>query len=482
MHSTAAVPAPLQLGGPSSRGHRVGWAAACGVLVGMIAVVDYLTGYELNLSILYLAAVCLATWMLGRTGGILFSLAAVAAWLVSDILTDHAYAHPFYRYWETIIRIITWLGFALLLDKLKTALARADERFVTVLARLDAAVYVADSASGELLYMNERCGQAFGWNLAGAQEIERRWKTPSSPQPLPLPSAGGSQTEVQDTVTGLWYLLAARAIRWIDGRPVGLYIATDITDRKRTEELARQQQERLEMTSRLTTLGEMASTLAHEINQPLTAIANYASACLRLLRSGKAQLGEALETMQRVAAEAERAGEIVRKMRGFVRGEEGQMTLVEPAFLAAEVMRLAAAEARQSGVELRSEVEPGLPPVLADSIQIQQVLLNLVRNAVEAVDEGESPRREVDLRVRRAADGGVHFSVRDTGPGLAPGVLDKVFEPFFTTKPDGIGIGLPLSRSIADAHGGRIWASAESVGAAFHLVLPAAQELEHAST
>jgi len=127
------------------------------------------------------------------------------------------------------------------------------------------------------------------------------------------------------------------------------------------------------------------------------------------------------------------------------------------------------------------QLAPTLPPVLADSIQIQQVLLNLVRNAVESVDGGDGPRREVDLTVRRAADGGVHFTVRDTGPGLAPAALDKVFEPFYTTKPDGIGIGLPLSRSIADAHGGRVWASAEAEGAAFHLVLPNAQELEHAA-
>jgi two-component system sensor kinase FixL len=278
-----------------------------------------------------------------------------------------------------------------------------------------------------------------------------------------------------------WVAVQSRAVLGADGRPQFVVaVSRDITDRRRAEEQARQHLQQLAHVSRVSSMGEMASAIAHEINQPLTAIANYASACLRLLRSGKVQPGEALEAMQRVAAEAERAGEIVRKMRSFVRGEEGQMALVEPAFLAAEVMRLAAAEARQSGVELRSEVEPGLPPVLADSIQIQQVLLNLVRNAVEAVDGGEGPRREVDLQVRRAADGGVHFTVRDTGPGLAPGVLDKVFEPFFTTKPDGIGIGLPLSRSIADAHGGRLWASVEPVGAAFHLVLPAAQELEHA--
>lgn len=279
-----------------------------------------------------------------------------------------------------------------------------------------------------------------------------------------------------------WVAVQSRAVLGADGRPQFVVaVARDITDRRRAEEQARQHLQQLAHVSRVSSMGEMASAIAHEINQPLTAIANYASACLRLLRSGKAQAGEALETMQRIAAEAERAGEIVRKMRGFVRGEEGQMALVEPAYLAAEVMRLAAAEARQSGVELRSEVEPGLPQVLADSIQIQQVLLNLVRNAVEAVDGGDGPRREVDLTVRRAADGGVHFTVRDTGPGLAPGALDKVFEPFFTTKPDGIGIGLPLSRSIADAHGGRVWASAEAEGAAFHLVLPTAQELEHAA-
>lgn len=276
-----------------------------------------------------------------------------------------------------------------------------------------------------------------------------------------------------------WVAVQSRAVLGADGNPQFVVaVARDVTDRRRAEEQARQHLQQLAHVSRVSSMGEMASAIAHEINQPLTAIANYASACLRLLRSGKAQAGEAQEAMQRVAAEAERAGEIVRKMRGFVRGEESQMALVEPGFLAAEVMRLAAAEARQSGVELRSEVEPGLPEVLADSIQIQQVLLNLVRNAVEAVDSGDGPRREVMLSARRAADGGVHFTVRDTGPGLPPGAIDKVFEPFYTTKPDGIGIGLPLSRSIADAHGGRLWASAEREGAAFHLVLPTAQETE----
>jgi two-component system sensor kinase FixL len=224
-------------------------------------------------------------------------------------------------------------------------------------------------------------------------------------------------------------------------------------------------------------MGEMASAIAHEINQPLTAIANYAYACIRLLRGGRATGEEALEIMQRVAGEAERAGEVVRKMRSFVRGEEGQVSAVDANFLVAEVLQLATPEARQSGVELVPALAPGLPETLADSIQIQQVLLNLVRNAVEAIVAGDSPERSVRIETALREPGYVEIRVCDTGPGLAPEALEKVFEPFYTTKADGIGIGLALSRSIADAHGGRLWATANPArGATFHLTLPVATE------
>jgi two-component system sensor histidine kinase TtrS len=178
--------------------------------------------------------------------------------------------------------------------------------------------------------------------------------------------------------------------------------------------------------------------------------------------------------MQQVAREAERAGEVVRKMRSFVRGDEGQISPVEVGFLIGEVLRLAAPEARQAGVELAPTVAAGLPPVLADSIQIQQVLLNLVRNAVEAINAGGDPAlREVRIAAARSPGGDVEITVEDTGPGLAPEALERVFEPFYTTKPDGIGIGLSLSRSIVDAHGGRLWATAVGGrGATFHLLLP----------
>jgi PAS domain S-box-containing protein len=274
-----------------------------------------------------------------------------------------------------------------------------------------------------------------------------------------------------------WLAWSARAIGERGDAPpdTAVAVARDVTDRRRAEDQARQHLQSLAHVARVSSMGEMASAIAHEINQPLTAIANYAYACVRLLRGGKASVEEALEVMQRVAAEAERAGEVVRKMRSFVRGDEGQLGAVDPNFLVTEVLRLAAPEARQSGVELAPVLAADAPQVLADSIQIQQVLLNLVRNAVEAIASSDAVERAVTISTADAANGRVEIAVADTGPGLAPDALERVFEPFFTTKPDGIGIGLALSRSIVDAHGGRLWASARpGGGAVFHLQLPAA--------
>ena len=279
-----------------------------------------------------------------------------------------------------------------------------------------------------------------------------------------------------------WLSWSARGIVDAAGRLTAIVAsARDITARRRAEEQARQHLQSLAHVTRVSSMGEMASAIAHEINQPLTAIANYTYASVRMLRSGAASQDEILDVLQRVAGEAERAGEVVRRMRSFVRGDEGQIQEVEANFLVNEVVRLAAAEARQNGVELDTRLEIGLPVVLADSIQIQQVLLNLVRNAIEAIAISGSEVRRIQLSTRASGDGMIEIAVCDTGPGLAGTDLEKVFEPFYTTKPEGIGIGLALSRSIADAHGGRLWATANpGPGATFHLTLPTAHEREDA--
>jgi PAS domain S-box-containing protein len=261
-----------------------------------------------------------------------------------------------------------------------------------------------------------------------------------------------------------------------------LNVVLDITDRRRAEDKARAHLEQLAHVSRVASMGEMASAIAHEINQPLTAIANYANASLRLLKADKLSHAESYDIMQRIATEAERAGAVVRKMRGFVRGDEGHPVALDVEELFADVLRLTSAEARQYDVEVSAQEAHGLPHVLADQVQIQQVLLNLVRNAAEAMVTEKTRERRVQLSAELGAAGMIEIVVRDTGPGLSAIAAEKVFEPFYTTKAEGMGIGLALSRSIVDAHGGRLWADANASGAVFHLTLPIAEESERATS
>lgn len=262
--------------------------------------------------------------------------------------------------------------------------------------------------------------------------------------------------------------------------PAGAYsgslnVVLDVSDRRRAEDKARSHLEQLAHVARVASMGEMASAIAHEINQPLTAIANYANASLRLIKAGKLSTEESADTMQRLATEAERAGAVVRKMRGFVRSEEGHPRAIGVEALIADVLRLTRAEAAQYEVEVSAAAIGELPDVLADAIQVEQVLLNLVRNAIEAIDAAGVSERRVVVSAERTADGMIEIQVRDTGPGLSNALAQKVFEPFYTTKSEGIGIGLALSRSIIDAHGGRLWADAVRPGAVFRLTLPIAE-------
>ncbi len=245
--------------------------------------------------------------------------------------------------------------------------------------------------------------------------------------------------------------------------------------RKRAEEQARLHLQQLAHVTRLSSMGEMASAIAHEVNQPLTAVVNYSRACIRLLRSGRASADEIVGSMEQAAAQAERASQIIRHLRSFVRKDDAQLGPVELNYLVTEAVRLVQPEARQSTVEIATELGDGLPRVLADNIQIQQVLVNLVRNAVEAINGADPERREVRVGTRRGPEDTVEAWVEDSGPGFDDRMAEKVFQPFFSTKAEGMGIGLAISRSIVEAHHGRIWATSEpGRGARFCLALPAA--------
>lgn len=238
----------------------------------------------------------------------------------------------------------------------------------------------------------------------------------------------------------------------------------DISEQRRVEELSRTSQERLQASARLATLGEMASLLSHELNQPLAAISGYAAGSINLLRKwpdGAPQHGADLATaMQRIAEQAERAGKVIRSVHGFVRRREQVREAVTPQALLDDILPLVNLQARQLSVRVQTEVEPDLSAVLCDRTMVEQVLLNLTRNAMQAMDFSHIVERLLLLRVRRAKGGDrqkwIEFAVADLGDGIAPEVRQQLFNPFFTTKVEGMGLGLSLCRTVLEQHGGAL--------------------------
>jgi len=247
----------------------------------------------------------------------------------------------------------------------------------------------------------------------------------------------------------------------------------DITARVRAEEQARQRQAELAHVARLNMVGELASGLAHELNQPLCAILSSTQACRRLVRSGRVDSEELGDAMDEVSAQAERAGEIIRRLRNFVRKQQPRQVPVDINDIVREAAAFIEADARDSAVMMQFELADQAPPVLADGIQIQQVVLNLLRNAVEAMKNIESAKRVITLRSSLFGADAVEVAIRDTGAGLSADAFERMFEPFYTTKSSGIGVGLSISRSIIEAHGGRLWATRNpDQGVTFRFTLP----------
>jgi PAS domain S-box-containing protein len=369
----------------------------------------------------------------------------------------------------------------------RTELEASHERFVAVLEGLDAAVYVADVASDEILFANRAFKTIHGDDAVGKQCNEIAGARPDDgtafvadlrglgAEALPREICDG---EVLNERTRQWFHVRERAIRWVDGRVVRMQIATDITDRKRAEEVNLQQQERLHHTSRLITMGEMASSLAHELNQPLSAIANYCMGSVNRLRSDGFRREDLLGAMEKAAFQAERAGKIIRRMRDFVNKREPNRAVVRVADLVEEAIGFAEIEARKARLAIRVDIPADLPPVYVDRIMIEQVLLNLVKNGIEAMAHAGTGR-ELVVSARGNEDGAVEVAVADQGPGISDALAEKLFEPFFTTKPDGMGMGLSICRSIVEYHDGRLWIQDNpGGGTVLRFTLPAGAALE----
>ena len=248
----------------------------------------------------------------------------------------------------------------------------------------------------------------------------------------------------------------------------------DVTERRHTQDQMRETRERLTHVARLSTMGEMTNGLAHELNQPLTAIAMYAQAAERLMTQAHSGEEEVISALHQIAAQALRAGEIIRRLRAMVRNRETREERVNLNELLRELVVLAEADARLHHVQVRLDLAATPPTVMADPIQLQQVLLNLVRNAIEAVQDLETSRRTVTLRTTRTPAGPAEVSVSDLGPGVDPAIRERLFDAFFTTKPEGTGLGLAISRSIIENHGGRLAQRPnDPAGSCFYFTLPA---------
>lgn len=253
----------------------------------------------------------------------------------------------------------------------------------------------------------------------------------------------------------------------------------DLTEMQRAERRLNDLQTELSHISRVSAMGSLASALAHELNQPLTAIASYAEGARALLGDDGVpdamQIDMVREALVEASAQAIRAGQIVRRLREFISRGESEKRVEKLRRLVTEAAALAMTGTGQTGIDFEIRLDPAADMVICDRIQVQQVLLNLIRNAVEAMQR--SPRQSLEIRSRPAGRGLVEVVVSDSGPGLSPDIAAVLFQPFNTSKEKGMGLGLSISRTIVEAHGGRIWAEPSDFGGtAFHFTLELAEE------
>jgi PAS domain S-box-containing protein len=350
--------------------------------------------------------------------------------------------------------------------RIREALTAAHERFMTVLEGLDDAISVtADTNDGvELLFANRTYRRLFGSQTQGHEEM--------------LAGRRGRYTdesvEVFSQSVQKWFEVQHRMLAWTDGRRVRLQVARDITERRKHEEASRVQQEKIQITSRLTTMGEMASSLAHELNQPLTAIANYSMGAVAMVKAGHTDMATLLPALEKAAAQAQRAGKIISRIRDFVKRSEPRRQNVPIQTIVDNAISLAEIHARKRQVEIVRHIPDQLPDVYADPILIEQVLLNLLKNGLESMDQAGLNTLELDVSLH---DNQIEVAVKDRGHGLAE--PERLFEPFFSTKSEGLGMGLNICRTIIESHHGRLWATNNPVGGTiFRFTLPCASNLE----
>ncbi|MCF0253774.1 MAG: PAS domain S-box protein [Duodenibacillus sp.] len=355
------------------------------------------------------------------------------------------------------------------LTRSQKELARSREQINRVLDALDASVSVIRHAGGdpELLFCNPTYKEHFGETAAAHLRLKALLAQTAS-------SAAAEGAELYDDVTGRWFLTKVKPVLWTDGNTVEQLSADDITARRNAEIEVARQLNVARSSAQLITMGEMASSLAHELNQPLAAAQNYASASLDMLKAGRISSQGVEVVLGKIVSQTQRAGLIMKRIRAFAKRREANLAPVPVQRIVKESLELIEFTGKEMGMLTTIEIEPDLPAVQCDAIMIQQVLVNLLKNAMEASQGTGS--KVVRLSVARRG-GAVHFRVSDQGEGVSEEALSHLFDPFFTTKSAGLGIGLNLCRSIIETHQGRLWHEPNAGGGAvFCFSLPVAAD------
>lgn len=391
----------------------------------------------------------------------------------------------FRRCRSTLETIAAQMGTTIARLRAKEALIASERNYREIFNAANEAIFVHDPTTGAIVDVNQTALDMFGYSKeelgrmnvgelcaerpADHADTIRKW----------LARAVGDGPQVLEWLCQrkegrcFWAEVNLKQIR-IAGHNRVLLVARDVTERIEAARAAENHRVELTRAWHANTLGEMASGLAHELNQPLCAIINYAGGCRRLARREPVDVETLCESIEQIAGQAERAAAIIRRIRELVANRRPHRTALDVHDVLDETMRMMEAEITRLGIVVVRDFAEDLPRARCDAVGIQQVTLNLMRNALEAMSECRAPVRNLTVSTRAAGDNEIEIAVADTGRGLSAQLIERVFDSFFTTKNEGLGIGLSLSRRIVEAHGGRLWAETnESSGAVFKFTLPA---------
>ena len=448
-----------------------------------IFLADTLTTLDIAVAVLYVVVVLMAANFLERRGVLLVGLGCMALTVVSYLLSHGLTGDTALVRCLMSLSAIGATTFLAVKNQSTNVLLRDQARLLDL---THDTIFVRDS-NDVITYWNRGAEELYGWRPDEAiGKVSHQLMKTVFPAPLEditaeLLRSGRWEGELIHTKRdGTCVTVASRwsLQRNERGRPIAiLETNNDITERRRTQEALDHTQAELAHVARVTTLGELTASIAHEVNQPLAGIVTNGAACLRWLGREPPELEEARRAVRSMINDGKRASEVVSRLRALSKKTDPQRLPLDLNEVIDEVILLLQRELLNNRVALRLELASGLPPVLGDRIQLQQVIMNLVINSIQAMAPVIDRPRELLIRSRRNDADQVLLEVKDSGIGIDPENADRLFSAFFTTKPDGMGIGLSICRSIIEAHGGRIWASANTgPGATLQFTLPVSAE------